>query len=135
MRLRATPPLPPTPSSAPHTLYDEFTFKKPAYYVLRGKRSAPYPNWTELYADVCETLAQLNPAKAATLPRDSHYTTVQGNRRFAESGAEFIRSRKIADGVYANVNLSANALRDLMRQLLPDFGLKVEDMVVYFAEV
>jgi hypothetical protein len=129
-----TPP-PPPPPGPPHTLREDFTSKKPTYYDLRGQRSAAYAHWSDLYVGLCEQLARLNPTKFATLATDPHYLTKHGNRRFDVTNADMIRWKEIVPGVYANINISANSIRDMIRQLLPDFGLKVDDMAVYFAGV
>jgi hypothetical protein len=126
-------PPPPHPQGPPHTLDDDFTHMKPAYYSLRGAMSPTYTYWVDLYVGFCKELAQLNPVKFATLPADPHYCTAYGNWRFVESDARYEDVRLIIPSVYAYVHLSANAIRSLMRQLLPDFGLKVDDMVVCFA--
>lgn len=133
-----TPPPPPPPDGGtprpPHTLDDDFTHMKPAYYRLQGNRSPTYTYWVDLYVGFCKELAKLNPGKLATLPADPHYCTAYGNWRFVESDARYEDVRLIMPGVYAYVHLSANSIRNLMRQLMPDFGLKVQDMEVYFAQ-
>ncbi|HEX9038956.1 MAG TPA: hypothetical protein VF808_18385 [Ktedonobacterales bacterium] len=127
------PPPPPPDGATPHSLDDDFTHMKPAYYRLRGKTSPTYTYWVDLYVGFCKDLAQLNPAKFATLPADPQYCTSYGNWRFVESDARYEDVRLIMPGVYAHVHFSANSIRNLMRQLLLDFGLKVQDMEIYFA--
>lgn len=117
-----------------HSLDDDFTDTKPAYYVLRGQKSPSYAYWSDLYAGVCKDLARINLEKFASLPTDRHYLTEYGNWRFALTADGFRRSRLIADGIYANVNLSANSLRNLMRQLLLDFGLRLHDLTIYLQQ-
>lgn len=132
----ASPPPPPpdgvTPR-APHTLNDNFTHIKPAYYRLRGNRSPTYTYWVDLYVGFCKELALINPVKFAELPTDPSYCTAYGNWRFVDSDTRYEDVRQIMPGVYAYVHFSANAIRNLMRQLLLDFGLKMQDMEVYFA--
>jgi hypothetical protein len=118
----------------PHTLDEDFTFRRPHGFVLAGQAATGINTWRRLYELVCQQLARHNPERFRALPDNPAFVSNRGHREFNMSPAEVRSPMLVAEGIYAEINHSANALRDLMRELLPQFDIPLDQFRVYLRE-
>ena len=118
----------------PHTLAEDFTFKRPHGYVLDGTAAVGITTWRRLYELVCRQLHGRDPQRFRGLPTNPDYVSSRGNRSFSPDPADLRMATLIADGVHAESNLSANSVRDLLERLLTTFELPPESLQIYLRQ-
>ena len=118
----------------PHTLGEDFTFKRPHGYVLDGTAAAGVTTWRRLYELACRQLHERDPACFRALPTNPDYVSKHGNRSFSPDPADLRSATLIGDGVHAESNLSANSVRDMLTRLLATFELPPESLAIYLRQ-
>lgn len=119
---------------AQHTLAEDFQYTRPYGFVLQGQAYKEIVTWRRLYELLCRQLAAKDAALFARLPSDPDYTGKRGTKAFSAEPHGLNVPMQIAEGVYAEGNLSANSIRDRMRKLLRTFGIAPEELVLYLRE-
>jgi len=114
-----------------HALSEDFRYKRPCGFVLQNRAYRDVTTWRRMYELVCRQLAALDPKRFAALPSSPLFLSKRGNCAFAADPGLLRASSKITDTVYAEVNLSANMLRDHMLRLLGAFRIPESDVIVY----
>jgi len=66
-------------------------------------------------------VAELRRDDARQVTTADEFANSRGNRMFAESGDEMRTAYEVGPGVWAEMNLSANNIRDRIRELLAFF--------------
>ena len=118
----------------PHSLAEDFTFKRPHGYILDGQAATGITTWRRVFELICRQLLQHDPARFRTLPDNPDFISRRGNRSFSRT-AEALRSAwKIEDGLYAEINLSANGLRDTIASLLDAFGIPRDQLRLFLRQ-
>jgi hypothetical protein len=116
----------------PHFLTEEFTFTRPMGFTLQGQSFRDTTSWADVYVTVCQQLARQQPNRFAALPDHPDFITVQNNWMFARDKRQIHnKPRLIADGIYAELTLSANAIRDRILKLLREFGIPEREVQIY----
>ena len=118
----------------PHTLDEDFTFRRPHGFVLDGQAATGITTWRRLYELVCQQLARRDAERFHALPENPAFVSSRGHREFTGNPGELRSSMFVADGIHAEINHSANALRDLLRELLPLFGIPSDQLRIYLRE-
>jgi hypothetical protein len=118
----------------PHTLDEDFSYKRPYGFVLQGQAYKDIVSWRRVYELTCQQLAAHDPARFAALPTDPEWTGKRGNKAFATDPKVLRFALPIADNVYAEGNLSANNVREHIKRLLRDFGIDPKEFVIYLRE-
>lgn len=118
----------------PHTLDEDFTYRRPHGFVLDGQAITGISTWRRLYERVCHQLARRDPGRFRALPENGAFMSNRGHREFNANAAELRSPMLLAEGIYAEINHSANGLRDLMRDLLEQFGIPSDQFRIYLRE-
>jgi hypothetical protein len=118
----------------PHGLAEDFTYKRPYGYRLEDEAQSEVPTWRRLYELLCLHLARRDPERFARLPDEPAFTTRRGNPQFARDPALLRSAMPLPGGVQAEVNLSANHLRDQIRTLLQHFGIEPSALRIYLRQ-
>jgi hypothetical protein len=118
----------------PHSLDEDFTYKRPFGFVLGEFARKDIVTWRRMYELTCRHLAQLKPEVFRGLPTNPSFVSRRGNPSFATDPGRLRAAMRVSDEIYAEINLSANSLRDNMRELLQAFGLPADAMRVYLRE-
>ncbi len=118
----------------PHTLAEDFRYKRPFGFVLRGRAFKDIVTWRRVYELVCAQLREADPARFDALPENPEFTTTHGNRYFARKPDGVRSPAPVGDGMYAEANLSANMIRDVIRRLLSTFDVSETEMTVYLRQ-
>jgi hypothetical protein len=119
---------------APHAIDEDFTFKRPHGFVLDGQAFSGITTWRRLYEVFCQQLLRRAPARFRALIDDPAFVSSRGHRSFTANPGELRSAAELADGIYTEINLSANGLRDVMRKLLTAFEIPESDVRVYLRE-
>ena len=118
----------------PHTLAEDFTFKRPHGYVLDGTAAVGITTWRRLYELVCRQLHERDPERFRELPSNPDYVSKRGTRSFSPDPADLRSATLIGDGVHAESNQSANSVRDMLARLLATFELPPESLRIYLRQ-
>jgi hypothetical protein len=117
-----------------HGLDEDLTFKRPYGFQLGDEAQAEVNTWRRLYELVCRHLARRDPDRFARLPENPSFTTRRGNSNFSHDPQALRSAMTLPSGVYAEVNLSANHLRDLIKALLEVFGIERQTFRIYLRQ-
>lgn len=114
-------------TNKPHTLDEDFTFKKPCGFVLNNVQYDDINNWRELYLKVLEELKGKNPKRFSELPliKDSLFATKESELR---------AGKKLFPGFYVEVNASANQIISYIKEVLLHFGIDDKEMKINLQE-
>jgi hypothetical protein len=116
-------------SSIPHTLYEDFTYKKVVAFSLNNKRYE-VKDWKDLLLQTCNLLVEIDETKFNEFIDDP----VMKGRKVSYFSRKYIerKNEKIKKiDIYVWTNLSANSIRNLIRKLLRKFDIKLTDYYVY----
>ncbi|NOS35961.1 MAG: hypothetical protein GQ522_04930, partial [Deltaproteobacteria bacterium] len=112
-------------------LADYWSYKKPFGFILKGR---PYPrkrNWIDLYQKLCEVLRELDAERFDSIPDCREIISTHGKPYFSKDHHTLRSPMKVAEGVYAESNLSANLIRDNILRLLKIFEISKEKLTIY----
>jgi hypothetical protein len=118
----------------PHMLEEDFRYKRPFGFVIQG---VPYKNkitWSELYLQLCSHLQTLNPDKFAALDSDPDHISNRNNKYFSKRPGDLRGAQKCGPSLYAEMNLSANQIRDSIKRLLATFEISRQELTIYLRE-
>jgi len=118
----------------PHSLDEEFTYKRPHGFILEGQAATGITTWRRLYDLLCRQLLRRDPSLFHALVDHPEFVTNQGKRRFARDEAGMNSPSLIGDGVYAEVCMSANAFRDQIRRLLAVFEIPGDQLKLFLRQ-
>jgi hypothetical protein len=118
----------------PHGLDEDFTFKRPYGFQLDDESQVEVHTWRRLYELVCLYLARRDPERFAHLPENASLTSRRGNPGFSRDPLALRSAMALPSDVYAEVNLSANHLRDHVKTLLDVFAIEQTAMRIYLRQ-
>lgn len=118
----------------PHTLDEEFTFKRPYGYKLRDHAASGLNTWRALYEDLLSTLRLEAPDIYGSLPDRPETRSRRNNPYFSRDPQVLRVSSTIGDSIYIEINLSAQMIVGAIATVLPLFGYQPEEMTVYLRE-
>lgn len=118
----------------PHSIDEDFTFKRPHGFILDGKGTSGITTWRRLFEIVCQQLLRRDPDRFRALPENQDFITNRGHRSFSQNPDELRSAGPIEDGLFAEINLSANSIRDTVRRLLETFEIPKDDLKFFLRE-
>lgn len=118
----------------PHTIDEDFTFKRPHGFILQGKGTSGITTWRRLFELLCRQLLRLDPERFRSLVDHPDFISNRGHHAF-NTTADGIRSAsQIADGLFMEINLSANSIRDTIRRLLDTFEIRRAELQIFLRQ-
>lgn len=114
----------------PHTLYDDYTHKRPAGFELFGKK-CDAKDWKDVLVQTCEILASKDISVFRNFVNDN---TMQGRKvpYFCKDPKLIRAPRKVVGtDIYVMTNMSANAVRNVIERMLRKYGFKINDYKLY----
>lgn len=117
-----------------HRIDEDFTYIRPHGFILDGKGTIGITTWRRLYDHFCQQLAKRDPQRFLSLPENKSHISNRGHRAFNTNPNELRDASEIAHGVYAEVNLSANMIRNEIRRLLKTFEIPEERFQIFVRE-
>jgi len=117
-----------------HGLTEDFTFKRPYGFQLGDEAQAEVNTWRRIYELICRHLQRHDPEHFARLPDDPAFITRRGNPFFSRDPTTLRSAMALPSGVYAEINLSANHLRDQIKALLDTFSIDRQGLRIYLRQ-
>lgn len=117
-------------SDIPHTLYDDYTYKRPAGFELFGHRYDA-KEWKDVLVQTCEILSLKEPRTFQSFANDK---SMQGRKvSYFCNDPKAIRAPKKISGtdIYVMTNMSANQIRNVIEKILRRYNIKVNDYKIY----
>ncbi len=121
-------------TATPHYLVEDFTYKRPYGFILRGAAYKDILTWKHLYEAVCRILADLDPDRWAALPDNSNFTSSQNRKAFSHSESDLRGPLPTIRGIFPESHYSANSIRDNMVKLLREFGVNHDELKIYLRQ-
>lgn len=119
----------------PHGIDEDFTFKRPYGFRLGDSAKSDIKSWRRLFELVCFQLAAEHPERFGALPDDPKFTSSRG-RPYMTRDAKAVRMPvALPSGVYAEAHMSANGLRDQIKNLLDTFGVDHSALRIYLRQL
>lgn len=114
-----------------HTLYENFTHKRPFAFRINEKNIVEVKTWQEMLKKTVELLMTLDSPKFLDF---EHARGMNGKKnKYISVKSEGMRKPQlILDQVYIETNMSGNSIRNLILKMLKAYGFKATDYKVYF---
>lgn len=117
-----------------HGLDEDFCHKRPYGFIFRGRAVKDLQTWRAVYERACRIVADQQGDEFLRVSTADECATSRGNRVFADSGEDMRTAYEVGPGVWAEMNLSANNIRDRIRELLEFFDYDWKEFRVYLRE-
>ena len=117
-----------------HNIDESFTYKRPYGFVLCGQGFKEVNTWRRMLEQVCYVLNQRDPELFSALPVNTDFISRRGNLSFASDESKLRVSSEVIPGMFVEVNLSANHMRNLIRNLLDTFSLDKSNLTIYLRQ-
>ena len=118
----------------PHSIDEDFTFRRPHGYILDGKATTGITTWRRLYELLCAQLLRRNRDLFYSLPENDEFISNRGHHQFARSPDGLRSASQLDNDLFTEINLSANALRDVIRRLLAAYDIPTANLQVFLRE-
>ncbi len=119
----------------PHQIDEDFTYMRPYGFILDGKGTIGITTWRRLYESFCRQLAKRDPERFRSLPENGDHVSRREKRpRFATDPNAHHTAAEIEDGIYTEVKLSANSIRDEIQKLLNTFKISESAFRIFLRE-
>lgn len=118
----------------PHPVIEDFTFKRPYGFSLTEHAEIDLRTWRSLYENLLLHLREVSPTTFHSLPDRAETVSRRGSPHFARDPHSLRVASELADGIHAEINLSANSIRDMICTVLPYFGYDEDDLSIYLRE-
>jgi hypothetical protein len=117
-----------------HHLQEDFTYKRPHGFILCGQATTGITTWQRLYELVLKQLWRRDPARFRQLCDHPDFISNRGHHTFCPDPQHLRQSLQIADGLFAESNLSANSIRDVLRRVLGAFAIASNDFSIFLRQ-
>ena len=121
-------------TTTPHSLDEDFTYKRPYGFVLEEAAYKGIKTWKNLYLNVLQVLNGKDFGRFSLLPDNDSFISIRGNRLFSRNEELLRVPVKLEAGFYAEINLSANHIRNNIKLLLEYFKIDYRNMRIYLRE-
>jgi len=118
----------------PHSIAEDFTYKRPHGFILDGQGTTGITTWRRMYELLCRQLLGRDPERFRALPENPDFISNRGHHAFAGNPEHLRHPSKVEDGLYTEINLSANGIRDTIRSLLATFEIPEDRFRVFLRE-
>jgi len=118
----------------PHSIDEDFTFKRPHGFILDGQGTTGVTTWRRVFELICQHIQRRDPDRFRQLSDHRDFISNRGHHTFTPDPAELRSACLIADGIHAEINLSANGLRDVVRHLLATFEIPKDRLQLFLRE-
>lgn len=118
----------------PHTLEEDFTYKRPHGFILAGQATVGITTWQRIYELVCQQLFLRDKGFFRSLINDPAFISNRGHHSFTDEPSSLRLSLMVGDRLYAESNLSANGIRDMIRRLLLAFNIPLDQIQIFLRQ-
>jgi EAL domain-containing protein (putative c-di-GMP-specific phosphodiesterase class I) len=120
--------------STPHSLNQDFTYKRPYGFVLADNAFKGLKTWKSMYIHILSILERKDAQMFSGLTSEEKFISKRGNPLFSQTAESLRVAEKYMDDFFVEVNLSANMIRNNIKELLQHFNLEPSGMKVYLRE-
>lgn len=117
-----------------HTLDEDFSYKRPFGMVLEGEAYTGLHTWKAVYRKVFSHLLKNDAKRFERLDQSAAMISRRGNAYVTRDKKRVRQAMDIGRGLQAEVNLSANLIRDSIRRLLAEFSIPESKIIFYLRE-
>ena len=117
----------------PHSLDEIFTYKRPYGFVLQDSAYKGIKTWKNLYMLVLDYLYKKDKELFQSLPTEKKFISNRGNPLFSLNQKD-LRVADTSNGLFVEVNLSANSLTKKLATLLVHFKIPQSQIRIYLRE-
>jgi hypothetical protein len=118
-------------SNIQHTLYEDFTHKRPAAFELNGDKHN-VKDWKDMLLQTCNIVSGIDKELIMSFPKNER---LNGKKvtYFAFKEEDIVRApRKIQNlDLYVSTNHSANSIRNIIINILREYKVSISDFKVY----
>jgi hypothetical protein len=118
----------------PHSLDEDFTFKRPFGFVLSGRATTGVTTWQRMYELICLQLMARGEERFRSLTEHPDFISNRGNHAIATNPAELRKAMRLADDLFIESNLSANGIRDVILRLFACYNIPADSIQVYLRQ-
>jgi hypothetical protein len=118
----------------PHSLDENFTYKRPHGFVLDGRGTTGVTTWQRLYELVCQQLFARDEGRFRGLENHPEFVSNRGHHTVTGDRTTLRKPLAVNGDLYIEANLSANCIRDVIRRLLDVFDIPAERMQVFLRQ-
>lgn len=118
----------------PHRLEEDFTYKRPHGFILDGRGTTGITTWQRLYELVFRQLFERDSARFRSLCGHPDFTSNRGHHTFTAERARLRKALEVGEGLYAESNLSANGIRDVLRGVLTAFAIPTDQLLIFLRQ-
>ena len=108
----------------PHSLDEDFTYKRPHGFILAGQATSGITTWQRLYELVCRQLYQRDTDRFSSLVDNPEFISNRGHHSVTHDPGTLRKALQVDNVLFVECNLSANGIRDMIRRLLVAFNLE-----------
>jgi hypothetical protein len=120
--------------TAPHSIDEAFTYKRPYGFVLEGVAVKGVKTWKSLYIGVLNILRKKDLEKFNGLANEQKFKSNRGNPQFSTSEDTMRVPYKLKNGFFIEVNLSAKSICKNIKELLEYFNIDADQLKIYLRE-
>lgn len=118
----------------PHSLDEDFTWKRPHGFILLGRGTTGITTWKRLFELVCLQLLAHDRNKFRSLVNHPDFVSKRGHHSFSHTRDPLRSALPLDTDLFAEINLSANSIRDITCRILDVFGLPVPALQIFLRE-
>jgi hypothetical protein len=118
----------------PHSLNENFTYKRPHGFILNNQGTTGVTTWQRLYELVCRQLFDRDEARFRALCEHPDFISNRGHRTITSDAAAHRKPLAVGENLFLEANVSANGIRDVIRRLLDAFEIPAEEMQVFLRQ-
>ena len=118
----------------PHSLTEDFTYKRPYAFIFDGCAYTDTLNWSDLYTSFASCLAKKDPALLKSMADNPDYMSNQNKKYYSSSDKDVRLPRKIMNDFFIETNLSANHIVKKMMEMLNVFKIPLDNITIYLRQ-
>lgn len=118
----------------PHSIDEDFTYKRPHGFILAGLATIGVTTWQRLYELVCRQLYQRDSDRFTSLVENPEFISNRGHQSVTPDAHSLRKALEVGEGLYVECNLSANGIRDMIRRLMIAFEIENSDLRLFLRQ-
>jgi hypothetical protein len=118
----------------PHSIDEDFTFKRPHGFILEGQGTTGITTWQRLYELVCRQLYQRDIGRFVSLVDNPDFISNRGHHSVTRDAGSLRKALPVGDRLFVECNLSANDIRNMLRRLLAAFEIEPDQLQLFLRQ-
>jgi hypothetical protein len=118
----------------PHSLNEDFTYRRPHGFILDGQGTTGITTWQRLYELVCQHLFARDADGFYALCDHPDFISNRGRHAVTRDADALRMPLFVGRDLFIEANLSANGIRDVVRRLLEAYQIPVERLQVFLRQ-